>query len=48
MAKERVKVKMNADEIKDYLKHLITNNRFIQAQGKIPIGLNIEGEAGLN
>lgn len=47
MSKERVKVKMNADEIKDHLKHLIKNNQFIQAQGKIPIGVNIEGEAGL-
>lgn len=47
MAKEKAKVKMNADEIKEYLIHLINNNRFIQAQGKIPIGVNIEGEAGL-
>jgi len=45
--KEKMEVKLNADEIKIHLKHLINNNRHIQAQGKVPIGLNIEGEAGL-
>lgn len=47
MAKDKVKVQLSADEIKEHLRHLIMNNRFIQKQGKIPIGLNIEGEAGL-
>lgn len=47
MAKEKVQVKMNADEIKEHLKHLIKNNEFIQATGKVPIALNVEGEAGL-
>lgn len=47
MSKEKAKVQMNADEIKDHLKHLIANNKFIQEQGKVPIALNVEGEAGL-
>jgi hypothetical protein len=49
MAKEKVseKVRMNAEEIKGHLTDLVAGNRHIQKQGKIPIGLNIEGEAGL-
>ena len=45
--KDKVKVRMNAEEIKLHLKDLVDGNRFIQKQGKTPIGLNIEGEAGL-
>ena len=49
MGKEKVneKVRMNAEEIKGHLVDLIAGNRHIQKQGKTPIGLNIEGEAGL-
>jgi len=47
MGKEKAKVRLNAEEIKGHLKDLIAGNRYIQAQGKTPIGLNVEGEAGL-
>lgn len=46
-SKEKARVRLNSDEIKVHLKDLVDGNRHIQAQGKIPIGLNIEGEAGL-
>lgn len=46
-AKEKARVRLNSDEIKVHLKDLVDGNRHIQAQGKTPIGLNIEGEAGL-
>lgn len=47
MAKDKVRIRLNADEIKEHIKDLIEGNRYIQAQGKVPIGLNVEGEAGL-
>lgn len=40
-------VKLNSCELKDFIKHVINNNRFIQAQGKVPTALNIVGNAGL-
>jgi hypothetical protein len=40
-------VKLNIDELKDFLGHMVKNNQFIQAQGKVPVAVNIEGEAGL-
>ena len=40
-------VKLNVDELKGYLKHMVTNNQYLQAQGKIPVAVNIEGDAGL-
>jgi hypothetical protein len=40
-------VKLNVDELKDYLKHMVSNNQYIQAQGKVPVAINIEGDAGL-
>lgn len=46
-AKDKARVRLNSDEIKAHLKDLVDGNRHIQKQGKIPIGLNIEGEAGL-
>ena len=45
--KEKLRIRMNAEEIKLHLVDLIAGNRYIQNQGKTPIGLNIEGEAGL-
>jgi nucleoside-triphosphatase THEP1 len=38
---------LNVDELKDFLKHMITNNQYIQNEGKIPVAINIEGDAGL-
>ena len=40
-------VKLNSAELKDFIKHVINNNRFIQAQGKVPTALNVVGNAGL-
>jgi hypothetical protein len=40
-------VKLNSCELKDFIKHVINNNRFIQAQGKVPTALNVVGNAGL-
>jgi hypothetical protein len=41
------RVKLNSEELKDYLRHMITNNIVIQERGITPISTNIEGEAGI-
>jgi hypothetical protein len=40
-------VQLNIDELKDFMKHMVSNNQYIQNQGKIPVAVNVEGEAGL-
>ena len=40
-------VQLNAEELKGFIRHMVTNNQHIQAQGKIPVAINIEGDAGL-
>jgi hypothetical protein len=40
-------VQLNIDELKDFLGHMVSNNQHIQAQGKVPVAVNIEGDAGL-
>jgi len=44
MSKE---VKLNIEELKDFLSYIITNNRKIQGEGKIPVAVNIEGDSGI-
>ena len=39
--------KLNVDELKDFLKHMVKNNQHIQNEGKVPVAVNIEGDAGL-
>src|SRR5688572_27785694 len=41
------RVKLNIDELKGFVKHIVNNNRIIQAEGKNPVAVNVEGEAGL-
>ena len=38
---------LNVDELKSFLKHMVDNNQYIQKEGKIPVAINIEGDAGL-
>lgn len=40
-------VQLNIDELKDFLGHMIKNNQHIQANNKVPVAVNIEGDAGL-
>jgi len=40
-------VQLNAEELKDFINHMVKNNQHIQAQGKVPVAVNIEGDAGL-
>jgi hypothetical protein len=43
---ENRQVQLNSDELKDFLKHIIKNNQYIQSQGKIPVSVSVTGEAG--
>lgn len=40
-------VDLNADELKQYLRHIIKNNRFLQESGRTPVAISISGESGL-
>lgn len=41
-------LKLNVEELKDFMKHMVTNNQYIQAKGLVPVSVNVEGDAGLN
>lgn len=38
---------LNIDELKDVIKHVVTNNRFLQKSGKVPAAAEIIGESGI-
>ncbi len=40
-------VQLNVEELKDFIKHMVDNNQHIQKDGKVPVAINIEGDAGL-
>ena len=40
-------IELNVEELKGFLKHIVKNNQHIQEEGKIPVAVNIEGDAGL-
>ena len=40
-------VQLNVNELKDFIKHMVNNNQHIQKEGKVPVAVNIEGDAGL-
>ena len=40
-------VNLNIEETKEFLHHIVKNNRFLQEQGKPSVSVEIEGESGL-
>ena len=40
-------VQLNVEELKNFIKHMVGNNQHIQKEGKVPVAINIEGDAGL-
>jgi MoxR-like ATPase len=40
-------VNLNTSELKDFLNHIVNNNRYLQSKGKIPVAVAVEGEAGI-
>jgi hypothetical protein len=50
MSKKKVEnsqVLLNVTEMKEFISHMVENNQYIQTQGKVPVAINIEGDAGL-
>jgi hypothetical protein len=46
MSKQNL-VALNANELKQFLNHIVENNRFIQSQGKTPVSVEVIGESGI-
>jgi len=40
-------VNLNINELKDFVNHIIENNRFLQSKGKLPVAVEIIGESGI-
>ena len=40
-------VNLNVTELKGFVNHIITNNRFLQANGKSPVSIEVVGESGI-
>jgi hypothetical protein len=40
-------VNLNTSELKSFVNHIVTNNRYLQQNGKIPVAVAVEGEAGI-
>jgi len=38
---------LNTAELKDFMYHIVNNNRYLQGNGKIPVAVAVEGEAGI-
>jgi hypothetical protein len=38
---------LNANELKDFLNHIISNNRFLQDQNKPPVSVEVVGDSGI-
>lgn len=40
-------VNLNSTEVKEFLRHIITNNQVIQAKGKNPVAVEVVGDSGI-
>lgn len=45
--KGATQVSLNIEEAKEFLKHIVSNNNFIQGKGKIPVATEIVGDSGI-
>jgi len=46
MSKQNL-VSVNITELKEFLTHIVENNRFLQNQGKLPVSTEVIGESGI-
>lgn len=44
---KKVNTKIDIEELKSFIKHIVNNNRYLQEKGIIPVTVNVEGDAGL-
>jgi hypothetical protein len=47
MSKKKDLISINVNELKDFLGHIINNNKFLQEQGKSPVSVEVIGESGI-
>lgn len=47
MSKENHQISLNAEELKNFMHHIIANNKTIQEKGVTPVCVNVEGPAGI-
>lgn len=47
MSNTNNQVSLNIEELKDFMKHIVSNNRFLQSRGKNPVAIEIVGESGI-
>lgn len=40
-------VNVNINEVKDFLRHIVSNNQVIQSQGKNPVAVEVVGDSGI-
>lgn len=40
-------ISINVNELKDFLGHIIANNKYLQEQGKSPVSIEVIGESGI-
>lgn len=40
-------VNLNIDELKDFVHHIVHNNRYLQAQGKPSVAIEVVGDSGI-
>jgi len=45
--KQNAKVAVNVKELKDFLKHIINNNRYLQKNNKQPVSIEVVGDSGI-
>lgn len=47
MGSKNNQVNLNIDELKGFVRHIVNNNRHLQAQGKNPVAVEVVGESGI-
>jgi hypothetical protein len=47
MSKKKDLISINVNELKDFLGHIIENNKFLQGKGKSPVSVEVIGESGI-
>jgi len=47
MSTATAQVSLNIDELKEFLTHIVTNNRYLQNNGKPPVAVEVVGESGV-
>jgi AAA+ superfamily predicted ATPase len=40
-------VNLNIDDLKGFMNHIVSNNRFLQESGKLPVSVEVLGESGI-